>query len=213
MTGDYLFAKVSALLADIGPEAVRLQASTFERLVIGQIMETQGPQNGEDALEHYLQVVADKTGSLIAASARFGAMVSGAPDEIKETLTVFGEKIGIAFQLADDIIDIASDSHQSGKTPGTDLREGVPTLVTLNLMKSTRPEDKKLQKLVSAPIKDEAVVANVLKELRTHPALAESKDQLQQVARDARAALGPLPVNDVTGALFSLCDAIVDRSA
>ena len=213
LTGDYLFSKVSDMLADIGPEAVRLQASTFERLVIGQIMETQGPQNGEDALEHYLQVVADKTGSLIAASARFGAMVSGAPDEIKETLTVFGEKIGIAFQLADDIIDIASDSHQSGKTPGTDLREGVPTLVTLNLMKSTRPEDKKLQKLVSAPIKDEAVVANVLKELRTHPALAESKDQLQQVARDARAALGPLPVNDVTGALFSLCDAIVDRSA
>ena len=213
LTGDYLFSKVSDMLADIGPEAVRLQASTFERLVIGQIMETQGPQNGEDALEHYLQVVADKTGSLIAASARFGAMVSGAPDEVKETLTVFGEKIGIAFQLADDIIDIASDSHQSGKTPGTDLREGVPTLVTLNLLKSTRPEDKKLQKLVSAPIKDEAVVASVLKELRTHPALEESKAQLQQVARDARAALGPLPVNDVTGALFSLCDAIVDRSA
>ncbi len=212
LTGDYLFAKVSALLADIGPEAVRLQASTFERLVIGQIMETQGPQNGEDALAHYLQVVADKTGSLISASARFGAMVSGAPDEIKETLTVFGEKIGVAFQLADDIIDIASDSHQSGKTPGTDLREGVPTLVTLNLLKSTRPEDRKLQKLVSAPIKDEATVADVLAQLRVHPALEESKEQLQQVARDARTALGPLPVNDVTGALFSLCDAIVDRS-
>ena len=213
LTGDYLFAKVSALLADIGPEAVRLQASTFERLVIGQIMETQGPQNGEDALAHYLQVVADKTGSLISASARFGAMVSGAPDEIKETLTVFGEKIGVAFQLVDDIIDIASDSHQSGKVPGTDLREGVPTLVTLNLLKSTRPEDRKLQKLVSAPIKNEDTVAEVLAQLRIHPALEESKEQLQQVARDARIALGPLPVNDVTGALFSLCDAIVDRSA
>ena len=117
LTGDYLFAKVSALLADIGPEAVRLQASTFERLVIGQIMETQGPQNGQAPLEHYMQVVADKTGSLISASARFGAMVSGAPNEVKETLTVFGEKIGIAFQLADDIIDIASESHESGKTP------------------------------------------------------------------------------------------------
>jgi heptaprenyl diphosphate synthase len=213
LTGDYLFAKVSALLADIGPEAVRLQASTFERLVIGQIMETQGPQNGEDPLEHYLQVVADKTGSLIAASARFGAMVSGAPSEIKETLTVFGEKIGIAFQLADDVIDIASESHQSGKTPGTDLREGVPTLVTLNVMKSTRPEDRELIELLKAPIKDEAVVAQVLSQLRTHPALQESRDQLQQIARDARIALGPLPVNDVTGALFSLCDAIIDRSA
>jgi heptaprenyl diphosphate synthase len=213
LTGDYLFAKVSALLADIGPEAVRLQASTFERLVIGQIMETQGPQNGEDPLAHYLQVVADKTGSLIAASARFGAMVSGAPGEIKETLTVFGEKIGVAFQLADDVIDIASESHQSGKTPGTDLREGVPTLVTLNVMKSTRAEDRELKQLLSAPIKDETVVAQVLRELRVHPALGESREQLQQIARDARTALGPLPVNDVTGALFSLCDAIVDRSA
>ena len=147
------------------PEAVRLQASTFERLVIGQIMETQGPQKGEDPLEHYLQVVADKTGSLISASARFGAMVAGAPDDIKETLTIFGEKIGIAFQLADDIIDIASNSSQSGKTPGTDLREGVPTLVTLNVMRSVRKEDKELRKLVSSPIKNEKVVKQVLQEL------------------------------------------------
>jgi len=212
LTGDYLFAKVSALLADIGPEAVRLQASTFERLVIGQIMETQGPQNGEEPLAHYLQVVADKTGSLIAASARFGAMVSGAPVEIKETLTVFGEKIGVAFQLADDVIDIASESHQSGKTPGTDLREGVPTLVTLNVMKSTRAEDRELKSLLATPIKDEAIVAQVLRELRVHPALEESREQLQQIARDARTALGPLPANDVTGALFSLCDAIIDRT-
>jgi heptaprenyl diphosphate synthase len=212
LTGDYLFAKVSALLADIGPEAVRLQSSTFERLVIGQIMETQGPQNGEEPLAHYLQVVADKTGSLIAASARFGAMVSGAPDEIKETLTVFGEKIGVAFQLADDVIDIASESHQSGKTPGTDLREGVPTLVTLNVMKSLRAEDLELKALLAAPIKDEVVVAQVLRELRSHPALEESREQLQQIARDARTALGPLPANDVTGALFSLCDAIIDRT-
>ena len=213
LTGDYLFAKVSALLADIGPEAVRLQAHTFERLVIGQIMETQGPQNGEDPLEHYLQVVADKTGSLISASARFGAMVSGAQSEIKETLTIFGEKIGVAFQLADDVIDISSDSHQSGKTPGTDLREGVPTLVTLNVMNSSRPEDRELIQLLKAPIKDESVVAQVLSELRTHPALGQSREQLLQVARDARTAVGPLPVNDATGALFSLCDAIIDRSA
>ena len=213
LTGDYLFAKVSALLADIGPEAVRLQASTFERLVIGQIMETQGPRSGEDPLEHYLQVVADKTGSLIAASARFGAMVSGAPLEIKETLTIFGEKIGIAFQLADDIIDVDSESQQSGKTPGTDLREGIPTLVTLNVMRSTNGADRELIKLLGAPIKDEATVKQVLQELRNHRALADSREQLQQVARDARLALGPLPVSDATGALFSLCDAIVDRTA
>lgn len=213
LTGDYLFAKVSALLADIGPEAVRLQAHTFERLVIGQIMETQGPAAGQDPLEHYLGVVADKTGSLISASARFGAMVAGAPDEIKETLTVFGEKIGVAFQLVDDVIDIASESHESGKTPGTDLREGVPTLVTLNVIAMNRPEDAQLISLLQGPIKDETVVQHVIQTLRAHPALELSRQQTLQFAHDARKALGPLPVNDVTGALYALCDAIIDRTA
>jgi heptaprenyl diphosphate synthase len=213
LTGDFLFAKSSDLLADLGPEAVRLQARTFERLVIGQIMETQGPNPGQDPLEHYLKVVADKTGSLIAASARYGGMISGAPTAITETVTVFGEKIGVAFQLADDVIDIASESNQSGKTPGTDLREGVPTLVTLNVMKSNDPTDAELKRLLSAPIEDEPTVQQVLVALRNHKALDESRQQLMQVAKEARSALGPLPINDATGALMSLCDAVIDRSA
>ena len=212
LTGDYLFAKASDLLADLGTDAVRLQARTFERLVIGQITETQGPQNGEDPLELYLKVVADKTGSLIATSARFGAMLSGASREVTETVTKFGEKIGIAFQLADDVIDIASESSESGKTPGTDLREGVPTLVTLNVMKSTDKADKELQNLLKKPIKDTKTVNQVLKALRNHKALDQSRLQLHQVAREAREALGPLPVSDASAALFSLCDAVIDRS-
>ena len=213
LTGDFLFAKSSDLLADLGPAAVRLQARTFERLVIGQIMETQDPNPGQDPLEHYLKVVADKTGSLIAASARYGGMISGAPADITDTVTVFGEKIGIAFQLADDVIDIASESNQSGKTPGTDLREGVPTLVTLNVMKSNDPVDADLKRLLSAPIQDEPTVQQVLLALRNHRALDESREQLHQVAKQARGALGPLPINDATGALMSLCDAVIDRSA
>jgi heptaprenyl diphosphate synthase len=213
LTGDYLFAKVSDLLADMGAEAVRLQARTFERLVIGQIMETQGPSAGIDALEHYLNVVADKTGSLIATSARFGALLSGAPRDIMETLTIFGEKMGVAFQLADDVIDIASESFESGKTPGTDLREGIPTLVTLNVMKSHDSADAELRHLLSGPIEDEATVAQVLRELRSHKALEESRSQLVSIAKEARAALGPLPVGEATGALLSLCDAVIDRTA
>ena len=213
LTGDFLFAKSSDLLADLGPEAVRLQARTFERLVIGQIMETQGPNPGQDPLDHYLKVVADKTGSLIAASARYGGMISGAPAEVTDTVTVFGEKIGVAFQLADDVIDIASESNQSGKTPGTDLREGVPTLVTLNVMKSNNPEDSELKRLLSAPISDDATVQQVLVALRNHKALDESRQQLYQIAKEARSALGPLPINDATAALMSLCDAVIDRSA
>ena len=213
LTGDFLFAKSSDLLADLGPEAVRLQARTFERLVVGQIMETQGPTNGQDPLQHYLKVVADKTGSLIAASARYGGMISGASAEITDTVTVFGEKIGIAFQLADDVIDIASESKQSGKVPGTDLREGVPTLVTLNVMKSNDPKDLELKKLLSSPIKDEETIQQVLKALRTHEAMDQSREQIYTVAKEARNALAPLPINNATAALLSLCDVVIDRSA
>jgi heptaprenyl diphosphate synthase len=213
LTGDYLFARTSDMLADLGPAAVHLQAQTFERLVIGQIMETQGPADGADPLQHYLGVVADKTGSLIAASAQFGAMLAGAPSEQINTLAAFGEKIGITFQLVDDVIDIASQSHESGKTPGTDLKEGVPTLVTLNVMKSTRTQDRDLQELLKGPITDQNVINQVLGQLRTHPALDQSREQLLEIANQARNLLRPLPVNDATGALFSLCDAVIDRSA
>ena len=212
LTGDYLFAKMSQILAELGPEAVKLQADTFERLVIGQILETQGP-GSTDPLEHYLQVVADKTGSLIATSLRFGAMFAGCGKAEIETVTQFGEKIGVAFQLADDIIDISSDSLDSGKTPGTDLREGIPTLVTLNAMKSNDSNDASLKLALSAPIKSEEKVQWVIQELRNHKAMAESRLQLQTIAKEARAALGPLPISEASSALFSLCDLVIDRTA
>ena len=125
LVGDYLFAQASDLVSDLGPESVRIQARTFSRLVQGQIRETLGPGEGDDQLEHYLSVVADKTGSLIATAARLGAKMAGAPLDVQDTLTEFGERVGAAFQLSDDIIDIASETDDSGKTPGTDLREGV----------------------------------------------------------------------------------------
>jgi heptaprenyl diphosphate synthase len=212
LTGDYLFSKASDLLADLGPEAVRLQAKTFERLVIGQIQETQGAKSGDDALKHYLQVVSDKTGSLIATSARFGAMLSGADREIVETLTKFGEKIGIAFQLADDVIDISSDTSQSGKVPGTDLKEGIPTLVTLQIISSNLEEDKELKQLLQSPIPEEKI-ADVLIKLRQHRALKDAKSYLHNLSLEAKQLLEPLPAIPARSALESLCDAVIERTA
>ncbi len=212
LTGDYLFSKASDLLADLGPEAVRLQAKTFERLVIGQIQETQGAKTGVEALNHYLQVVSDKTGSLIATSARFGAMLSGADREIVETLTKFGEKIGIAFQLADDVIDISSDASQSGKVPGTDLREGIPTLVTLQIMSSKLDEDQELKLLLQSPIPEEKI-AEVLIKLRQHSALKDAKNYLHNLSLEAKQLLEPLPAIPARSALEGLCDAVIERTA
>ena len=211
LTGDYLFSKASDLLADLGPEAVRLQAKTFERLVIGQIQETQGP-GAKDPLSHYLDVVADKTGSLIATSARFGALLSGAPATTVETLTTFGEKIGVVFQLADDVIDIASDSSQSGKTPGTDLREGVPTLVTLQIMRSNDPADAALKEKLSKPLSDSEAI-EMIGILRNHRALSDARTQLHALAHEARAILSSLPDIPARRAFETLCDAVVERTA
>ena len=213
LTGDYLFAKTSQLLADLGPEAVRLQAFTFERLVIGQITETQGSSEGKTQLEHYLNVVADKTASLISASARYGAMISGADVKIMDALTKFGEEIGTVFQLADDIIDIASDSKESGKTPGTDLREGVPTLVTLFILESTDPADADLKKLLSAPIKDEAVIAQTILKLRSHSALTKSRELVAGYGRSAQKHLEILPEGPAKAALVGLSQAVISRTS
>src|SRR3712207_6216543 len=124
------------MISSLGERALRVQAQTFERLVLGQLHETMGPGPGEDPVEHYLQVLADKTGSLIASAAEVGIIFSDASDEYRAPLSDFGEKIGVAFQLIDDIIDLSAEVEQTGKAAGTDLRAGVATLPLLYLRKA-----------------------------------------------------------------------------
>lgn len=212
LTGDYLFSQASLIAADLGDEVVRIQAQTFARLVRGQIAETVGPRAGEDPVAHYLQVLVDKTGSLIATSAEFGAMLSDAPAAHREVLRRFGEKLGVAFQLADDVIDIMSDSEESGKTPGTDLREGVPTLPSLYAAGSTDPAEARLVDLLSRPLSDDAEVAEALHMLRQHPAMAQARQTVQLWAAGARDELRPLPDSAAKTAMLDLTQAVADRT-
>lgn len=212
LTGDFLFAKASEIVADLGDEAVRIQARAFARLVTGQIRETVGPNPGDDPVQHYLSVIADKTGSLIATSGQFGAMFAGADEQVVEILTRYGERIGVAFQLADDVLDIASDSTESGKTPGTDLREGVPTLPVLHLRAAAQPEDAHLLDLLSAPLVDDDRHAEALTLLRAHPALEKARADTRRYAEEAREVLTPLPDTPAKTALSSLCELVVERS-
>ena len=218
LTGDFLFARASDILADLGPEAVRIQARTFERLVTGQIRETVGPTEGQDRVAHYLDVVADKTGSLIATSGRFGAMMSGADEATVDVLTRYGERIGIAFQLSDDILDVASDSFESGKTPGTDLREGVLTLPMLHALDSDDPAGARLRELLAGPLVDDALHAEALGLLRAAPAMDRARSDLRAWADSARAVLDPLPERTevqraAKDALADLCNLVVSRTA
>ncbi len=211
LTGDYLFARASDVLADLGPEAVRLQARTFERLVQGQIRETVGPNDGDDPVEHYLSVICDKTGSLIGTSARFGALLSGVTADHVELLTEWGERIGVAFQLSDDLLDVASDAAESGKTPGTDLREHVPTLPVLLLRKHDRAEDAALISALDGDLSDDARLADALKQLRAHPVMAEAAEVTRGWGAQARESLAGLPSGAARDALESLCDVVANR--
>jgi heptaprenyl diphosphate synthase len=213
LTGDFLFGRSSELTADLGPEAVRIQARTFARLVEGQILETVEPAEGEDPLAHYLEVVAGKTGSLIATSARYGAMFGGASAEVVEALSEYGEIVGSAFQLSDDILDVASESDTSGKTPGTDLREGVWTLPSLMALASTDTADARLQELLRADLSDDGLHAEALDLLRKHPAMAQARAYVVEQAEEAKRRLAVLPSGPVRDALEAFADVVAVRSA
>jgi heptaprenyl diphosphate synthase len=213
LTGDWLFSKSSELTADLGADAVRIQALTFSRLVEGQILETVTPGPGDDPLEHYLRVVAGKTGSLIATSALYGARFAGASREIEDALAAYGEIVGSAFQLSDDILDIASETEESGKTPGTDLREGVPTLPVLLARRANRPEDARLIELLDSDLASDEALAETLALLRVHPAMAEARAYVVERAGEAKELLKVLPEGPVRGALEAFADVVATRTA
>lgn len=211
LAGDYLFAHASRLVSTLGPSAVQIIAETFAELVTGQMRETIGARTDEDPIEHYLRVIWEKTGSLIAASGRFGGTFSGADPEHIARLERLGDAVGTAFQIVDDIIDIASETTDSGKTPGTDLREGVYTLPVLYALQESGPEADRLRELLVGPIEDEEHVAEALELLVRSPGMDAAKATLTKYADRARAELEALPQGPANVALRRLVDFTLAR--
>jgi len=211
---ELLFARASQLVSKLGQKALTLQADTFERLCLGQLNETVGPQEGQDPIEHYLHVLADKTGSLISASAELGVIFSGADQALREPVRKYGEAIGVAFQLIDDYIDLRSDGAVSGKTPGTDLRAGVPTLPVMYLRQEAKSdlEAAKLIDIIDSGLDEEAKLQTVLKALRDHPVTERTYQEAKRWAAEAIGALDELPKGPVREALTSFAEAVIERS-
>lgn len=221
LTGDLLFARASKLVASLGERAITLQSNTFERLCLGQLHETLGPRRGEDPVEHYLQVLADKTGSLIAAAAEVGVIFANASEEYVVPVRTFGEKIGVAFQLIDDIIDLADESDVTGKVAGTDLRAGVSTLPLLYLRELAKTDSdaddllRRIERDVTTAFygeADEADLTAAIAELRDHAVTARTLDEAHRWAREAVDALEPLREGPVKKALTRFAQTIVERS-
>jgi heptaprenyl diphosphate synthase len=210
LVGDLLLARASRIGVALGIDAIELQARTFERLCIGQLHETIGPTEAEDPIQHYIQVLADKTGSLIAASATLGAMLGNAPTEYLAPLSEFGEKVGVAFQLIDDVIDI-SEAGPSGKTPGTDLRAGVPTMPVLLLRGKTDEDSKALLAEIDGDLSSDEALASVVKKLREHDVADEAYQEAIRWANEAIAAIDCLPDGQTKRALVHFAEAVIKR--
>ena len=211
LAGDYLFATASRLVSRLGPEAVRVLAETFAQLVTGQMRETRGVAEAADSVEHYLKVVYEKTACLISAAGEFGAMFSGAEDDQVERLSRLGGLVGTAFQISDDIIDIDSDSRESGKLPGTDVREGVHTLPMLYALAEPGPEAARLRQLLAGPVEDDDAVTEALTLLRASPGMAKAKDFLAQYAAKAHHELALLPDVPARHAMQALVHYTISR--
>ncbi len=215
LTGDLLFARAGKLIAALGPRATALQAEVFERLCLGQLHETIGPQEGDDPIAHYIQVLADKTGSLIAAAAEVGVIFSNAPEEYRPAVIEFGEKIGIAFQLIDDVIDLSAEIEETGKVAGTDLRSGVATLPLLYL-RDLAVTDAAAADLLARITSDDTSDADfeaAVAELRGHEVTKRTLDEAHRWSREAVDALSVLPGGPVKRALTRFADTLVERSS
>jgi len=211
LAGDYLFATASRLVSRLGPDAVRIIAETFAQLVTGQMRESQGAANAPDPIQHYLKVVQEKTACLIGAAGQFGAMFSGADEDQIQRLSRLGGIVGTAFQISDDIIDIDSDPDESGKLPGTDLREGVHTLPVLYALRDSGPDADRLRELLVGPIDDDAALAEALALLRASAGMAKAKDTVARYAAQAREELAALPDGVGRQALANLVDYTIHR--
>ncbi|MFC5668747.1 polyprenyl synthetase family protein [Streptomyces incanus] len=212
--GDWLLAQAARLACELGPRAVRLNATTAGRLVRGQSLELLGPQPGTAPLDHYFQVTAGKSASLIVLSLQLGALQAGAPGAYVDVLTEYGEQLGLAFQMSDDLLDIGSPASASGKEPGMDVEAGVLSLPVLLALADDDPGDGELRALIAAgPAAGTRPHRRALELLRDSAALATAAAMRDERLALARTALGVLPRTPARRILGALCDFVAHRRA
>jgi heptaprenyl diphosphate synthase len=218
LTGDYLFARASDLSADLGVDVTRIMARTLAALCEGEIREAQASIGAsvpdvpvvDPTLEHYLEVVSGKTASLIETSCRYGALLSGVDEDGVAAAARYGWNVGMAFQLSDDVLDIASDHEESGKTPGTDLKEGVRTLPVLHALAAD--PDGELASLLDGGAPSDGEVARALQLLRSSDALDRARLDAAGYVRAAVDELDRFGDRPVVAALTRLAEYALDRA-
>jgi geranylgeranyl pyrophosphate synthase len=203
LTGDYLFARASEISADLGPDVCRLLARTIGILCDGQIREVDASGKLEQTEQSYLEIIRRKTGVLIATSCRLGGILSDATEEQVEVLDAFGEALGMAFQLSDDIMDVTASQLELGKEPGVDMREGVYTLPVLHAL-AHGPERDELARVLAHGAPDGELLDRALDIVRSDASIEHARAAVAGEVARAVSLAQRLPAGPAQHALVQL---------
>ena len=210
LTGDFLFARSSELAADLGPDVCRLLAQTIAILCEGQIRDVASAGDVDKTEQDHLEVIRRKTGVLIASSCRMGGMLSDAAPDDLETLGAFGESLGLAFQLSDDIMDITATQLELGKEPVTDIREGVYTIPVLHAL-GHGPHRDELRRILAAGPPDGELLDRALEIVRTSGAIDHARAGVATEVARAIELARRLPEGHAQHALVSSARFLAER--
>ena len=210
LLGDCLFAHALTLSTNFeNADISRAIARTASEICSGEMIQTQRRFDLQLSVDDYFRIIEMKTGSLFATAGELGATISGADSETVKSLKTFGEKIGTAYQIYDDCLDLAGTEAATGKTLGTDLTKGKFTLPVLIFLQSASEfERERCSTLIVEERSDE--VTELLKNAATNGALNSSITTATDLIREAQAALVPLPANAHADALLALGEALAE---
>jgi heptaprenyl diphosphate synthase len=210
LTGDYLFARASEIAAELGTDVCALLSRTIATLCDGQIREVEAAGRLTQKEQAYREIIRRKTGTLIAAACRLGGMLSDAPPPFIDVLEEFGEALGMAFQLSDDIMDITSTQLELGKEPGVDMKEGVYTLPVLHALATSKRRDELARLLAAGPPADERL-DRALEIVREGDSLAHARAAVAAEVDRATDLARRLPEGVARGALITLAEFLATR--
>ena len=210
LAGDYLLARSSELAADnLGLESVKLLASTYAELVVGQTKEVQFSFDTKHGTDDYLEVISGKTASLIRTSAKLGAMASNSSPELVESISSWAWHSGIIFQITDDILDLNSDTETLGKPAGNDILEGTYTLPVLLALEKDRI---KIEDILHQVKNSKIELVEVLQEFNNDEIVEESNKFVNHHFKQSNEAIKNIEDKKISNILNNINEYLLQRS-
>lgn len=204
LAGDYLLARAISLLTELGNlRMLGVFAQTLSSLCQGEIMQVLYKEKIVSKEEYY-RLIEAKTASLLAASAEMAGILAGAEEGQVASLHIFGRELGMAYQIANDVMDFFSDGEQLGKPAGSDLQQGFITLPTIFFLE--KAQDPSLLKAVLAGQRDEERVRAAISMVRSSGSLKAAIEEARAHVRRGQEALATLPDNTYRHMIHSLTE-------